>query len=217
MVPDTPHVFKLILNFESNTITSMKNIELAYWDYLDNYHAVNKRAYPSFSFKKFVEAILYKHGLSLNVKNLLSVYDKYKKKIPTAGCIFYYKDSTDLYIATVLIRQYGISPNRMFSMPKGKKEPEDIDLIATAVRETREETGLDISSYITDCTTKVTIVNTTFFVIESDHKVDFKNHSNREIEQVKWASKSDILRNPDIYSRQVRETLQYLIQTNVDY
>jgi 8-oxo-dGTP pyrophosphatase MutT (NUDIX family) len=208
---DTPKVQSLKLDFTKNLIETMKNIELAYWDYLDNYTSVDKYEYPSCSFKSFAEIVCRKYRMHANIDDCCSQYDKYKKKLPTAGSIFYYKNEIDTYITTVMIRQYGKDAKKMFSMPKGKKEEYETQLLETAIRETREETGLEISTNITAATPTVTINKTLFYVIESDHLVDFKGHNNREIERVKWTSATDIASNPAFYSRQVHEAMKYLL------
>lgn len=207
-VLDTPKISELVLDFQ-NLIPTMKAIEYAYWDYLDNYTTHNKHTYPGYSFKTFVDIICRKNGKFVNVTDYCSQYDKYKKKIPTAGCIFYHRNSDGLYLTTVMIRQYGKLAKRMFSMPKGKQEDYEKTLLETAIRETWEETGLDIKTLITPETPTIIINKTLFYVIKSDNLVDFSAHQNREIEKVKWTHELEVTMNPDFYSRQVHEAMKY--------
>jgi len=67
------------------------------------------------------------------------------------------------------------------SLPKGKREQGET-IIQTAVREVKEETGLDLTGVITARTECLSIHKTHFYVVECDELIKtFSNYNIHEI------------------------------------
>lgn len=76
-------------------------------------------------------------------KRLYLVYQSLRRLATPCGCICYNKDLTHVLVVHHCLNR------KLFSFPKGKMT-EGESYLETACRETLEETGIDVSPYITD-------------------------------------------------------------------
>lgn len=204
-------VNRVNIDLESNesVLRTFKDIERSHWDYLDNYRDMNRRKYPTLNIYQFSRKLFNDQNMETTIKdieNYIKQYNRYKKSIPTAGVIFYhnYGDSADF---VVIKMRYA----RIWSMPKGKKDPDDIDLMTTAYREFKEETGLDLEDCLNDDLPYKNICKTCFYLLESDVRNRYFNgYNTKEIDAVKWVSVRSVISSPDNYSKQVQLTARYL-------
>lgn len=183
-------------------IKNMIALEHIYWKYLDEYNEVDRLQYPYMSFHTFIEQV----STCSNIKDALRHYNRYKKSLNTAGIIFYYKDNdhpNEIYFVVVKINRAPI-----YSMPKGKQDFKET-IVETASREFKEETGIDLSEYISNTTPRCSILKTIFFIVESD-SIFHINYQSNEIKNVKWVSCTEVLNNPEVYSKQVFLTAKSL-------
>ncbi len=173
---------KVIIDFstEDNFTLTMKMIEKQHWNYLDNYYTKNRHVFPKLNFYQFLEKLLKIEGLSSDsntVKKYCRIYDKYKKSLPTAGALIIYRDNL------LLIKVQG---SRVYSLPKGKSDPGET-LAETAIREVKEETGLDIKDIMEINLDFLNIQKTKLFIIQSDVLIkQFKGYNHHEICDIKW-------------------------------
>jgi 8-oxo-dGTP pyrophosphatase MutT (NUDIX family) len=203
----TPKVLQLDLSFknEDDTLNSIRAVESAYWDYIDNYNKESPRRYPYLKLVQFFEQIMWKRFPDLvdHVPDMIKRYTKYKKSLATDGVIMYTMDGG---LKLLLVR---INGSRIWSMPKGKRESGE-ESLACAVREFREETGIDISDTATRDMDSVAILKTNFYVLESDYQISLKGYRTNEISGVRWVDCKEIQANRDCYSKQVIFALNYL-------
>lgn len=193
----TPQMSKLVLDFTDTALfQTMKNVEHAYWDYLDNYASKNRHKYPHIRMPAFLQTIMEYNKCTQELKNVhiyCKLYDRYKKSLPTAGVILHH--GTEF----VVVR---MKTAKIWSMPKGKQDQGE-PIERTAIREFREETGIDLEDLITDRTPQYTVLKTLFYIIEADHRQPrFKDYNANEIAEVKWVSATDVLRQQSKYSKQ---------------
>lgn len=187
----------------SHLFETMKNIEKAHWDYLDNYSSVST-FYPKMNIFSFMEDLFKYKGMTneiSRIRDYVRRYDKYKKTIPTAGVVLTHKDQV------LLVRVHG-SP--LYCLPKGKYDACDGDLQETAIRETMEETGVDVRDVITTAQ-YITVLRTRFYLIKSDELIkSFSGYNKNEIKDIRWVKFSYIQSNPTEFSKQVRAVMLHL-------
>jgi len=139
---------RFILNCPEEAYESFERlffqIEEAHWFYLDFYRAKHPKL-PALNFKQFAEIIfndcplLQRHKHS--VHEYRSTWVQYKTSVPVCGAIILNKAMDH----ALLVR--GIGSGASWSFPRGKIN-KDESSVSCAVREVREETGLDISRLI---------------------------------------------------------------------
>ena len=202
----TPLLNKLKLDMSSKNLNAtMKSVELAYWDYLDNYHFKNRHSYPHLRMYDFLEKALVYHNCTEDTvrqtRQYCRLYDRYKKSIPTAGVILYFGNMF------VIVK---MKTARNWSMPKGKQDGHET-LLQTAIREFSEETGIDLDECIDINTQSKLICKTLFYIVEADHKQpSFSGYNKNEISDVKWISFLKVLSSPQNFSRQTVAAAEYL-------
>ena len=188
-------------------IASMKLIEESHWEYLDKLCKRDTRL-PRLKFFSFMEELFRFLELDQEIGNIRSYYrnyDKYKKSLPTAGGLILNDDNI------LLIRMYG---TRVYSLPKGKAENGEL-LWQTAIREIREETGLDLDGVLTSRTEALQIHKTKLFIIESDSKIrHFDGYNRNEISEIRWFKVDTILNRSEQFSKQTRAAVNRLINMN---
>jgi 8-oxo-dGTP pyrophosphatase MutT (NUDIX family) len=205
----------LKLNDINEVIGTFKEIEKRHWDYLDNYRDQNRRKYPGYKIHEFSKKIFMINGIterSIEINKWLRLYNKHKKSLPTAGVIMFHDTKEGLSsgsnIAFITIR---MKHTDIWSMPKGKKDPEDMTLTKTATREFCEETGIDLDDCVSITTPSKVINKTRFYLVESDDKNNnFSGYNTNEIGDVKWTFISDIFQCSRKYSKQTVATAKYL-------
>ncbi len=208
---DTPKIselrLKLSFDTEKDMLASLRIIESAYWDYIDNYYNVYPRQYRYYKLTPFVEKILAKDNRMLvpEAFNMVKKYTKYKKSLATDGVILYTMDEG---LHLLLVNNTG---SKIWSMPKGKRESGE-ESFECAVREFKEETGIDISDSASRDMKSVAILKTNFYILEADHKLPLHRYHTNEIAGVKWVLVKDILNpnNSDYYSKQAFHVGKYL-------
>ena len=203
----TPKILQLDLSFrsEEDTLTSIRAVEAAYWDYIDNYSKESPRRYPYLKLVQFFEQIMAKQFPELvhQVPDMIKRYTKYKKSLATDGIIMYTMDGG---LQILLVR---INGSKIWSMPKGKRESGE-ESLDCAVREFREETGIDISDTATRDMDSVAILKTNFYILEADYPISLKGYRTNEILGVRWVNEREIFANKDNYSKQVVFAVNYL-------
>jgi hypothetical protein len=148
-------------DFKKKFHSSMKQTETMHWNYLDNYNAKNARIYPYLRMNDFMNKLCIQHGMEISystIKDYVRRYNKYKKSLPTAGVIMYYKDPDNGHIHFPVVK---ITRAPIFSMPKGKQDGDAEPITRTAIREFHEETGIDLDGFINDTTPSASISKTT--------------------------------------------------------
>ncbi len=201
----------LDFDFDSNSfINTMKELEKKYWHYIDN---ICHRDHP-INFCRFVEKSIMSDSDSDGnkkdipfIKDYCKKYDKYKKSLATAGAAIIFKDFL------LLVKMRGC---KVFSMPKGKSDNGET-LKDTAIREVREETGLDLKYIInTEDLDKIYVQKTRFYVVQSDSLIkDFFGYDKNEIYDIKWFHRNTILNNPSKFSKQVVSVINKLISMHL--
>ncbi len=205
---ETPRVTQLSLSFdkETDTISSVRAVESAYWDYIDNYNKVTPSRYPYYKLIHFLEQIILQKCPSMAYKSadIMKMYTKYKKRLATDGVIMYTVNCRGIQLLTVRI-----TGSKIWSMPKGKRESGE-ESHQCAIREFGEETGLNIYDLAAREQESVSILKTRFYIFETAHVVPTYKYKTNEIAGVKWVYLNDIFRNKEAYSRQVFLVASYL-------
>lgn len=172
-------------------------IEGAHWFYVDFYRAKHPNL-PSLNFKQFAEIIFSHCPLLHQYKDLVhefrSEWIQYKTSVPVCGAIILNQTMDK----ALLVR--GMSSSASWSFPRGKIN-KDEPSAACAVREVREETGLDISRLIQESEyIEMTFNEQTiklFIVVMDVHEneVLLAPQTRGEIGAIEWLEISDILRS----------------------
>jgi 8-oxo-dGTP pyrophosphatase MutT (NUDIX family) len=210
----TPKVSQLSLSFQRNadTVASLRAVESAYWDYIDNYNKVTPRRYPYFKLVQFFQQIMEQKCPSLAPRSaeILKMYSKYKKSLATDGVIMYtYPDHDHQDQAQILLVR--ITGSKIWSMPKGKREQGE-ESWDCALREFHEETGIDISDTATRDMESVTILKTNFYLLEADYTIPLRRYRTNEIASVKWCPVDHILKHKEDYSKQAQLVAEFLVK-----
>ncbi|KAL0480991.1 m7GpppN-mRNA hydrolase [Acrasis kona] len=120
-------------------------IEEAHWFYCDFYRVNYPNQLPSLNFKQFAEFVFNQCPLlqpfRSRVHEFRSEWVQYKTSVPVCGAIILNKSMDNV----LLVR--GIGAGASWSFPRGKIN-KDEQTSACAVREVKEETGLDIAHLI---------------------------------------------------------------------
>lgn len=181
---------------------TMHEVEKAHWDYLDR--VSKKYRAPRLGFYAFMEEFFRFHGKLdeiPNIKAYFKQYDKHKKSLPTAGVLIIHENSM------LLVKVVGSS---VYSLPKGKTNAGET-LEETAVREVREETGIDLKGVVDSSTEHVNVHKTKLYIVETDEKIRrFSGYNSNEIVDIKWFEFGHIDSKPDLFSKQVKATLTKL-------
>lgn len=191
---------------DDDVFKSLKQIELDYWNYMDNYNKTNPFEFPFLNFTSFVKKTIgenYQEYLD-QADQFIRNYNRYKKSIPTDGIIMY--NSSRGQIKLVLVK---INGSKVWSMPKGKREISETSL-ECACREFHEETGISIDDTVFKTMKRVTVLKTTFYLQESETLINLDGYFTNEISAVKWVDINDVLRTPEFYSKQAFLTSEYL-------
>jgi 8-oxo-dGTP pyrophosphatase MutT (NUDIX family) len=192
------------LDFKYNLTKNMQLCEYAHWYYLDE--LVNKHNLQKINFYTFLTTIFLNKKMNAEINKISlynSIYNRYKKKIPTAGCIILCNNN----ICLVKIRH-----SNKFGLPKGKKNGFET-IYETAIREVKEETGIDIEPYIIDKKNYIEVLKTKLYIVNYPTlNNEFNNYDVREIEEVKWFDFNYIMNNKKLFTNQVKITLNdYLL------
>lgn len=196
---------KLQFATKQQIINSMTLLEKSYWNYIDKFNRFDQCKFPMYKLPDFIQKVC-KDVNRTDAYQYFKTYNHYKKSIPTAGIIMYYRDEQqELWFIVVRINRC-----KIFSMPKGKQDKGEL-IRDTAIREFHEETGIDLCEYITENTSYASIYKTLFYIVESDSKVSVDKFKTREISQVKWVKCTDVIKYAKHYSKQTVETAKYLL------
>ena len=190
------------LDFKYNLNKLMELCEHAHWYYLDvlvdkfNLEKVN---FYTFLYNMFINKKM-DHCVN-NIKYYNSIYNKYKKTIPTAGCLLCNESSL------LLVR---VRNGTKFGLPKGKKTGFET-IFETAVRETKEETGLDVSYMISNKKKYIEILRTKLYKINlPSQDIDLTKYDKKEIEEVRWFEKKYIEKHKDEFTNQVKIAIKLI-------
>jgi 8-oxo-dGTP pyrophosphatase MutT (NUDIX family) len=192
------------VDFRLNFNETMKGVELKYWDYLDNY---DRAANPFLTQNLFLYRFLLGNNITIPndiVKHFWRRYEKYKRTIPTSGIII--RSQQEI----VVVKVYN---SDIYGMPKGKHEPNESSLEA-ALREVKEETGLNFTVNQLENAEAPVLINRTYFykvALDATSGV-FENYNKNEIIDIKWVTFSEIRQTPQNYSKQVLAVVDYLEQ-----
>jgi len=190
------------LSTREQILATFKEIEQSHWDYLDNYRDHNRRKYPSLKINEYARMLFHKKSVFDKdhlIDGCLRLYNRHKKSLPTAGVLLYHDNESGDPEFVVIRMRY----SKIWSMPKGKKDASDVDLLTTALREFKEETGLDLEDCLDNNTPSRSISGTQFYLMESDSKNQhFRGYNTKEVDQVKWVSTREVLEHQEFYSKQ---------------
>lgn len=188
-----------------NIISSMRSIEEAYWDYIDNYNKKNRFMYPYIGESAFISKVTHHHGfVDLDISTCMKIYNRYKKNLPTAGIVLYHKHNNTYKFIVVKVNR-----SKVWGMPKGKEEPGECPM-ETAIREFHEETGIDMSYTVNKDTAHTVFSKTVFYLVESDCLINVDKYRTNEILAVKWVDIAEVLGENSGYSKQSVLVAQYL-------
>jgi len=194
------------IDIDCDFIATMKKIEESHWEYLDNLS--QKYHLPRLNFYLFMDNLFQHYQLEQycdNIKLYYRNYDKYKKSLPTAGGIILYDNNI------LLVRVYG---SKIYSLPKGKSD-NDEEPHQTAIREIREETGLDMSSILDKNTNYIKVAKTKLYIIDSDCKIKhFDGYNRNEIQEIRWFNLNTLVKRPNLFSKQTKSVRAKLIELN---
>ena len=195
-------------DFKNDFINCMSIIEKAHWFYVDT--LIPKYEAKNINFINFISYILLLYNYPHEIKNVLfynQKYNNYKKNIPTAGGLCIYEN-------TILLVK--IKGHQLYGVSKGKKNNNE-SIIETATREVLEETGINISTYITDPSAYIKILKTKLYIIKLKEQIDVSllHYDMHEIETIKWFDYSVINKFPSLFTRQARQAVKYLQQFNI--
>jgi len=160
-------------------IQTMKQIEKLHWFYIDNLQ--KKFNFERVGFKKFIEYLFYGKNVPTSykkyIKKYISIYSQYKRALPRFGTIIRFNNEY------LMVKNIG---SNVYGFPKGKVENNEADY-QTAIRETFEETGINISSII-DVSKFTIIYDVKYFLIDLNNKINFNKlpFDYNEIYDRKW-------------------------------
>lgn len=198
-------------DFERNDLTRICfQMELAHWFYLDYYTTSSDEAIAAatadtkkITMRDFT-AIMFRHIKFLkkhanNVDKILEDWKEYKLAVPTFGAIILNEN-----LSHVILVQGYYSKNS-WGFPKGKINEDELPHNC-AVREVWEETGFDISPYISEDDFIETVINfqtvRLYLIPGVSTNTKFEPRTRCEIKRVNWfplvdlpTSKKDQIRN----------------------
>jgi mRNA-decapping enzyme subunit 2 len=141
------YIHNLSIDDITNTNKLFFQLQYSYWSYLDNY-LPNYSFLPKMKEKEFIYMLYHKsYLLQQYINNIYNSYidwTKYIQTIPVYGSIII--DTSKKYILLLEIHKDG---KIYFDFPKGKVYKNE-DPKLCAIRETLEETGIDISKSINE-------------------------------------------------------------------
>ncbi len=140
----------------------------------------------------------------------------YKESRPGGVLILLYPHRGELYIPLMLRPQYSGTHSGQVSLPGGKKEESDKDLIATALRESEEELGIPSSKVkilgtISNLFISVSNFNVSPVVAFLDHRPDFRIDG-REVEKIIETPVSLLLDKNIIKEKPIRISTGHLLR-----
>jgi len=148
-------------------------LEEAFWFSTDFYHI------PTMSLYKFSAILLKYNGIYTDAQLDYEIFKKYKQTIKVYGTMMFNRDLTHC----LLVQQCGSSTSITF--PKGKKSKDESG-IECAIRETKEEVGIDVSDKILDLSVTVFDKITFYLVLNVDMNHRFKTNTRNEISKIFW-------------------------------
>ena len=182
-------------DFKNVVINKMYKYEKLYWKLIDNNQYI--------SFRKFLEKFIPEEFLFY----YLNIFNNYKSNLPRSGTIII--DNTSSKV--LLVKEKGCL--NIWSYPKGKIEINE-SFLDCAIRETKEETNLDIRKYIDP--KKVLNVHKKksklyhFKLYDKSNKyINSLNKKiiNSEIKEIKWFYFKDINSNNRMFNSYIRNTI----------
>jgi 8-oxo-dGTP pyrophosphatase MutT (NUDIX family) len=189
---------QVVTDEDTFDLPRMRGVEGEYWSFID------KRGYK-FSKQHFQQFVRDKLDIDMEIAcKYIRKYESLKKSIPTAGAILVHDQS-------ILLIKNCTSP--VFSLPKGKSEDGE-SLLDTAIREVREETGIDLADFVNSETPSISVDKTRFYVINCDSRIKAIPENKFEVVETKWVDIKDIHRSPNLYSKQTLNSLKFLPRKN---
>ena len=200
------------INFigKTNFFSVMRQLEFAYWYWIDNY--MDENLVQRTHFHTFIDYVLPAmkiiNKLRLDSCSMVAMYKAEKNSIPSFGAVLLDKSLTK----TLLVKN-----EKSWNFPAGKFEKErDKDVKQCAIREVLEEIGYDISNEIDSKENIIECINnpysytenqekiivdvpkfTTLYIIPNiDDKTKFKSGNYKEIKHIKWFNIDDIPTKP---------------------
>jgi len=174
-------------------------IEEAHWFYLDFYREKHPKL-PALNFKQFAEIIFNDCPLLQRYKHLVheirSTWVQYKTSVPVCGAIVLNRAMNH----ALLVK--GIGSGASWSFPRGKIN-QDEPYTSCAIREVREETGLDISRLIREPDFIEMVVHEQtvklFIVVLDCHESElppFVPQTRGEIGEIRWLHLDEDILHP---------------------
>lgn len=196
---------ELCVEDPESIVKSMLRLEAAHWHYIDNVQPAH-RELPHLSIQSFV-AVYLPHLSSQELNEIVRLFNRYKKSLQIYGSILLSPN----YEQVLLVKNIN---SDSWSFPKGKQELGESD-IETVVRETLEETNINVAAYLSPEKT-LKHRRATFFIVENIPldilAVPWKR---TEISQISWFQVSELDSRPifNIYIRHLVGKLNHWIRT----
>ncbi|GLJ22514.1 hypothetical protein SUGI_0423850 [Cryptomeria japonica] len=165
----------------------MFQVEQAHWHYEDNTVDQNPRlkslSIKDFTYFFFKSCDLFKTYHANHVNDILDEFMAFKHSVPVAGSIILDQSKQ----RCLLVRGW---KSNSWSFPRGKREDPDEEDHICAIRETMEEVGYDISSFlnvndlIEHSQEKQRVV---LYIIKAvDEKYPFEPRTKKEVSEIAW-------------------------------
>ncbi|KAI5170482.1 mRNA-decapping enzyme subunit 2 [Pancytospora epiphaga] len=163
-------------------------LEEAHWFAIDFYDI------PPMSLPTFASILLSYSGIELNINKDYPAFKTYKQTIHVYGTMIFSRDFTHC----LLVQQQGSS--NAITFPKGKKSRNETG-IECAIRETREEVGINVTDKIIDLSVTIFDKITLYFAFNVDMSVPLKTNTRNEISNIFWfdLSKLQTVKNKKNY------------------
>ncbi|XP_068910232.1 m7GpppN-mRNA hydrolase [Tenebrio molitor] len=177
---------------KQNLIRICFQIELAHWFYLD-FYVTSESKLKACSIYEFA-AHVFQHIPSLQkeqhkLNQILAEWKEYKQTVPTYGAILLSEGMTHV----LLVQSYFAKSS--WGFPKGKVNEEE-DPAHCAIREVLEETGFDITSYVSPDEWLESTINdqlVRLYVIKNiPMKTKFQPKTRYEIKACEWFPVADL-------------------------
>ena len=225
-------------NFNSNesTMQTLRKLEKTYWQY-----CCHSDCHPKLSFSQYYKHVCFLIQKEWNYEEYIvmkSKYNYYKKSIPTAGAMIHYHDNSGIYLLLVKNNRAKVFSLPKGKQEKGETMCETA--IREVMEETGLdlsqyiEDTMNYSNNISESSAssdeleyknnldenidennmhKYYICKSTIYDVQLLEKPTvFSGYDNEEIVDIVWTHTNEIIKNPQLFSRQVKTACQIILE-----